>query len=543
MSKVRNSGSTMNNAELIVQILKKAGTTNGFGIPSGNVLPLMEAMRAHDLPFVLTAHEGSAGFAADVMGRMTGAPGLGIATLGPGATNLATGVGNAWLDRSPMIAITCNLNTDQLGRRIQMYIDHHQLFAPITKATLALREGSVAETVVEAIRIAMSEPRGPVHLDLPEDVAVAPATEAVPDISAFDRIAPAEKGSIDAGLEILRSAKKPVAVIGSSAMRMENTGLLRAFIERHGIPFATTTMAKGMIDEDHPLSIGCIERGKRQMQRAFLRKSDLIVGLGYDTIEVEYEAWIADTPLLQIDIEAVDAAPSVNVRGEVTGDLDASLSAMAAAAACDNDWVDADIADHRESFQAALRPASENLTPHEVIDVVRDVLPSDGVLTFDVGAHTHQIASQWTAHAPKTFHISNGWSSMGFGLPSAIAAKLARPDLPVVCVLGDGCFQMTCGEMAAARRLGICLPVVVLDDRWLGLIRVKQERRQLPIYGTALQEEEYRDPPAHYFGVPAVGARNAEILRAELGKALRSDGPTVIEAIVDAEHYSDTVFD
>lgn len=533
----------MNNAELIVQILKKAGTTHGFGIPSGNVLPLMDAMRLHDLPFVLTAHEGSAGFAADVMGRMTGAPGLGIATLGPGATNLATGVGDAWLDRSPMIAITCNLNTDQLGRRIQMYIDHHQLFAPITKATLQLREGSVAETVVEAIRLAMSEPQGPVHLDLPEDVAVAPATENVPDLTDVALLGAAADAEIENALGILACAKRPVAVIGSNAMRMRNPDLLRAFVERHDIPFATTTMAKGMIDEDHPLSIGCIERGKRQMQRAFLLRSDLIVGLGYDTIEVEYEAWIGDTPLLQIDIERVDVASSVNVAGEATGDLDASLTALSAASGNENIWTSSEIADHRRDFQTALRPSAQTFTPHEAIDVVRDVLPPEGILTFDVGAHTHQIASQWVSHAPKTFHITNGWSSMGFGLPSAIAAKLARPDLPVVCVLGDGCFQMTCGEMATAKRLGLCLPVVVLDDRWLGLIRVKQQRRQLPIYGTALQEEEYQDPPAHYFGVPAVGARNAEILRTELGKALRSDGPTVIEAIVDAEHYSDTVFD
>ena len=126
-------------------------------------------------------------------------------------------------------------------------------------------------------------------------------------------------------------------------------------------------------------------------------------------------------------------------------------------------------------------------------------------LSFDVGAHTHQIASQWTAHAPKTFLITNGWSSMGFGLPAAIAAKLARPDLPVVCLIGDGCFQMTCGEVATAKRLGLTLPIVVLDDKWLALIKVKQIRRQFPLYGTELQEEDYRDPPAHYFGVPAVG--------------------------------------
>ena len=169
----------MNNADLIVATLKAAGIDRGFGIPSGNVLPLMEAMRKGGVDFVLTAHEGSAGFAADVTGRMTGAPGPCIATLGPGATNLATGVGNAWLDRSPMIAITCNLNTDQLGRRIQMWIDHHALFKPITKASFRLEKGKIAETVNEAIRIAMSEPRGPVHLDLPEDVALAPAREAM----------------------------------------------------------------------------------------------------------------------------------------------------------------------------------------------------------------------------------------------------------------------------------------------------------------------------------------------------------------------------
>src|SRR6516165_1922630 len=167
----------MNNADLIITTLKANGVTRGFGIPSGNVLPLMEAMRTGGVEFVLTAHEGSAGFAADVTGRMTGVPGLAIATLGPGATNLATGIGCAYLDRSPMIAITCNLNTDQLGRRIQMWIDHHKLFAPITKATQRLETGHIAETVNQAIRLALAEPRGPVHLDLPEDVALAPSRE------------------------------------------------------------------------------------------------------------------------------------------------------------------------------------------------------------------------------------------------------------------------------------------------------------------------------------------------------------------------------
>src|SRR3954447_17284744 len=193
----------MNNADLIVATLKAAGIDRGFGIPSGNVLPLMEAMRKGGVDFVLTAHEGSAGFAADVTGRMTGKPGLCIATLGPGATNLTTGVGNAWLDRSPLIAITCNLNTDQLGRRIQMWIDHHALFAPITKASFRLEKGKIAETVKEAIRVAMSEPRGPVHLDLPEDVALAPAREDVASAKPLSRLVQAPDSAITRAAELI----------------------------------------------------------------------------------------------------------------------------------------------------------------------------------------------------------------------------------------------------------------------------------------------------------------------------------------------------
>jgi acetolactate synthase-1/2/3 large subunit len=533
----------MNNADLIVATLKKVGVTRGFGIPSGNVLPVMEAMRTGGIDFVLTAHEGSAGFAADVTGRLTGIPGFCIATLGPGATNLATGVGNAWLDRSPMIAITCNLNTDQLGRRIQMYIDHHALFTPITKASLAFRHGHVADTLAEALHIAMSEPRGPVHIDLPEDVALAPAEEDIPDIMPDGKIAPASDEAVSRAATLLAEAKRPVAVLGSTAMRIADHNQLRRFVEHHNMPFAVTTMAKGLIDDDHPLAVGCIERGRRQHQRALLRSADLIVGLGYDTIEVEYEAWIGETPLLQIDIDPVDVADSVNLLHEVTGDLASSIERLCAVPASGSLWTEQDVAKHGETFQALLRPDAAGFPAHQAIDAVRAALPSDGILTFDVGAHTHQIAGQWAAHAPKSFLITNGWSSMGFGLPSAIAAKLANPEKDVVCLIGDGCFQMTCGELATAKRLGITLPVVVLDDRWLGLIRVKQMRRQFGIYGTELQAEDYREPPAHYFGVPAVGVRNAEDLNTAVKEALAASHPTVIEAVVNSDHYIDTVFD
>ncbi|MFQ5899610.1 MAG: thiamine pyrophosphate-binding protein, partial [Candidatus Methylomirabilia bacterium] len=468
----------MNNADLIVKTLKEAGVRYGFGIPSGNVLPLIEAMRRGGIHFVLTAHEGSAGFAADVMGRLTGVPGLCLATLGPGATNLTTGVGAAYLDRSPLLAITCNLNTPQLGRRIQMSVDHQTLFRPVTKASLVFRKGRVAWALEEAVQLAVSEPLGPVHMDLPEDVALAPAVEDVPSIAQGKRRRPAAEAAIQKAGELLREAKRPVAVLGSSAMRMERPALLREFIESHRLPFASTTMAKGMIDEDHPRSIGCIERARRQVQREFLRGADLIVGLGYDVVEVEYEAWIGSVPLLSVDIDPVDADASVNIAHEVIGDLDSSLERLNRLQPSSSEWSAEAALRHKAKYQRSLRPAVKGFAPHQAIDVVREVLPRDGMLAFDVGAHTHQIAGQWAAHEPRTFLVTNGWSSMGFGLPAAIAAKLARPERPVVAMIGDGCFQMTCGEVATAKRLGLSLPIVVLADRWLSLIQVKQKRRQ-----------------------------------------------------------------
>jgi acetolactate synthase I/II/III large subunit len=422
---------------------------------------------------------------------------------------------------------------------VQMHIPHHQFFAPITKATLKLRSGTIAATVAEAVRIALSEPQGPVHLDLPEDVALAPAREDPVAIAAPTRCPEPDAAALASARGFIARARRPVAVIGASAMRMRDPGLLRRFVERHRLPFATTAMAKGLIDDDHKLSLGCIERARRQVQRRFLATADLIIGVGYDTAEVEYEAWIGATPLLHIDIAPADTDGSVKIVHQVTGDLDLALAALAIEGAASG-WNEDDIARHRKAFQASLRPPTNEFSPHQAIDVVRAVLPRDGILAFDVGAHTHQIASQWPAPAPRRFLLTNGWSSMGFGLPAAIAAKLARPDLPVVAIIGDGCFQMTCGEVASAARLGLALPIVVLDDRWLALIKVKQERRNYPYVGTELP---LAPPPAHYFGVPAVAASNAGELESALRRALAADHPTVIEAAVDPSHYSETVYD
>jgi len=550
----------MNNADVIVRALHAAGIRHCFGVPSGNVIPLMDAMRRGGIDFVLTAHEGSAGFAADVMARLSGTPGFCAATLGPGATNLATGVGNAWLDRSPLIAVTCNLPSSQIGRRMQMWIDHQALFKPITKASIMLRPGEVMSAVREALTIALSEPAGPVHLDLPEDVAVAAAADEPAEPPSPSRRPPPPAPAIRHAAGILASSQRPIAVIGANARRMQSVELLHRFVHHHRLPFFTTTMAKGLIDEDDELCLGCIERARRQVQRAFLRRADLIVGIGYDTVEVEYEAWAQGVGILHVDIEPADVDATVDMQAELVGDLDAAVTALLAAAARPPAWNGEELREHRRQFRQSLRPsgavradpsrrlAAGSMSPHIAIDVVRDVLPRDGILAFDVGAHTHQIASQWTAHAARSFLITNGWSSMGFGLPAAIAAKIARPDAAVVCIVGDGCFQMTCGELAVARRLGLSIPFVVLVDHCLSLIKVKQERRNVPVYGTRLQDDRELEavwpaPPAHYFGVPACGAASPAELARLLQRAFAAPGPTVIEAAVDADGYLETVYD
>jgi len=231
----------------------------------------------------------------------------------------------------------------------------------------------------------------------------------------------------------------------------------------------------------------------------------------------------------------------VNVLVNAAGDLDRAIEHLAELPTHRTDWSPTDFATHRQALDAALRPGSERLGPHHVLDVLRDKLPADGILAYDVGAHTHQIASQWRTDRPHACLSTNGWSSMGYGMPAAYAAKLANPDRSVVGVVGDGCFHMTVGELNLARRLNLPVPIIVLNDGWLGLIKVKQERKHYPHAGTYLGD--LPASPPHYFGVPCRAARDERQLREAIEWGLSLGGPSVIEAFIDVEPYSTTVYD
>ena len=531
----------MKNAELLVHMLEEAGVRWIFGIPSGPVLPLIEALRKSSIEFVLTVSETSAGFMAQTVGNLTGVPGVCVSTLGPGATNLATGVGSAWLDRSPLIAITCNVGTEWLERRIQMRIDHHALFQPLTKATLPLRCGRGGEAGARALTLASAEPPGPVHLDLPEDVALAETSESskivgrgepLPDISADV----AEKLTA-----VLKRSRRPLLVTGLTFTRSKAASRLLKFVETQNIPFISTLHAKGFLPESHPNWAGVLGRARRTDVNEIIRKADVIVAVGFDPVEINYEEWLGKIPLIHISTEASDVGPDITLLLNESGDLDRAIQRMNEIAPLPNDWSESELAAHRRILERSLRPDCRGLAPHHVLDILRKKLPPDAILAYDVGAHTHQIATQWRTDHSWSCLATNGWSSMGYGMPAAYAAKLVYPDRVVVGVVGDGCFQMTVGELATARRLGLAVPIIVLNDGWLGLMKVKQERKGYALSGVYLGQPP--ESPPHYFGVSCRSARDERSLRDAIDWSLKLEGPSVIEAFVDVEPYSLTVFD
>ncbi len=532
----------MNNSDLIVHTLEQAGVRWVFGIPSGPVLPLIEALRQSSVEFVLTASETSAAFMASTVGYLTGIPGVCASTVGPGATNLTTGIGCAWLDRAPALAITCNVATPWLERRIQMRIDHHKLFEPLTKASLACRQANVGELFTRALGIATQEPPGPVHLDLPEDVALGPALEArgtpitaapLPDLS--DQVAAAISRA-------LQRAKRPLLITGLSFTRSVAGRDLLQFIERQRMPFVTTLHGKGFLPESHALSAGVLGRARRSDVKRFTDQADLVIAVGYDPIEINYEEWVKQgTPILHVNTEAAESGNGLNFVWNKACDLTAAIHATVGVQPVTSEWSMPDLRAHQDGFDKALRPAGASFAPFQVLDILREKLPADGILAYDVGAHTHQIASQWRTDQPRTLLATNGWSSMGYGMPAAYAAKLVHRDRAVVGVVGDGCFQMTAGELALARRLNLAVPLIVLNDGWLGLMKVKQEKRKYPLSGVWLGEPP--ESPAHYFGVPCRSAKSPADFRLALDWAFSLGGPSVVETFVDAERYASTVFD
>jgi acetolactate synthase-1/2/3 large subunit len=561
-------------AQVVVETLAEIGVRHVFGVPSGGWVDYMEALRRTDgIDFVLTTHEGGAAFMATVCGRLTGVPGVCFGTFGPGATNLSTGVGCALLDRSPVIALTDEMPESMRGRTTQMGIDHQALFAPITKKTTRLEKGLIREILLDAAHVAMSERPGPVHIGLPlglsrEMEVTAGAGNSRAATQAFSPPPPAAAAGNDLLEEmgrLFQAARKPVLAIGLGAVRAGVEEEITALAELYGLPVVLTPMAKGVLQNSHPNYAGVLFHALSDHVGRTHRQADLVVAIGYDPVEFNLEAWMPDAPLLNIDTVAADLDTSkfdlaVDVVGDIATSMYCLLGLDQGEIAVGKDWDQPALNERRRHMFEQLS-ASENaatpkrgIDPRAALDILREALPGDGIMTADVGAHLHLIGQKWPTPWAGAQLMTNGWSSMGYAIPAAIAAKLCHPQLPVCAVMGDGGFLMTAGELAVAVRERLPIVFVLFTDRELALIRIKQERKGNPAYGTpvggAPVEGAAPSAPdarplaihqANVFGVPMTRTSSADEFELSLRAAFEADGPTIVEAIIDPGEYDDLV--
>lgn len=530
-------------ARNVIEALRDMGVRHVFGVPSGGWVDYMEAIRTTDgIEFVLTSHEGGASFMADICGRLTGVPGVCFGTFGPGATNLATGVGGATLDRSPVIALTDEMPAHLRGRTVQMAIDHQALFAPLTKATTRIEAGNAVPTLAEAARVALSGRPGAVHVGLPQGMSAEKVAVAKMAAVAVDTAPVAGPEEITRLVAAFEQADRPILAVGLGAVQAQVQDRVAALAERFGLPVVLTPMAKGMLAEAHPSYAGVLFHALSDVVGLTHVEADLVVAIGYDPVEFNYEGWMRDgLPIASIDIAPVDIDSALHpVVADAVGNIGPSIDALLVLPLSDKGWNLDEIAARKADMFKRLSPKSDRFGPCAALDVLRDVLPDQGIMTCDVGAHTHLIGQHWRTPRPGTQIMSNGWSSMGFGLPAAIAAKLCKPEVPVCCVVGDGGFLMTVGELATAAREKLPIVIVVFTDNDLALIRIKQEKKSNPIYGTPVRAEGTIGGPS-LFGVPVKVAQNAEEFRAALVAGFAHDGPVIVEALLDSREYDGLV--
>jgi len=522
--------------ELIARRLRDHGVRRFFGIPGGPSIPYMEAFRREGIDFILTSHEASAAVMADVTARLSGVTGVCHATYGPGAVNLASGVGGALLDRTPLLALTSEMSDEWSGRTAQMNIDHQALFRPVTKATLRLSSGKADELINHSLGIANEEYPGPVHIGLPSDLAGSNASGRESTMAGDARRQESKNHQDERIRVLLASSRRPLLAVGLTSIRTGAGPMLVDFLEKRRVPVVVTPMAKGVIPSDHPCFAGVLFHALSDRLLRLTKEADLIIGLGYDPVEYNYESWIPDVPLVHFDSVRTD----LNIKGAI-----GSVSPPA-------DWFTALLllsespgmvslaSEVREEIKNLLNNASGEFNPVTVLSVLQDMLPANAIVTADVGSHLHLMGQMWKVPATGRLIMTNGWSSMGFALPAAIAAALERPDLPVVCITGDGGLLMHAGEMITARRLGLGITVVVISDGELNLISIKESWRGLKPYGTRLYERTMFGANS-FLGTDVVHVADTRNLRSAISRAMNSRTGLILEAAVDPSVYSELI--
>ncbi|HEY8648826.1 MAG TPA: acetolactate synthase large subunit [Candidatus Limnocylindria bacterium] len=524
-------------ADLVVRCLENEGVRHVFGLPGEETLALGLALEdSQQIQSVVVRHEQGAAFMADVYGRLSSYPGVCLATLGPGATNLLTGVADANLDRAPLVAITGQAGLERIHKESHQYVDVLRMFAPVVKwnARIDLPE-TAPEIVRKAFRLARLEKPGATHIELPEDVAEREVVGA-PLAVRRTRYPQAGDDALARAAEVINRAAHPIVLVGNGVIRREASGhgavaALRSFIARSHLSTTHTFMAKGALDDRDPAalpSVGLQRPGADLASIAELREADAVVAVGYDLVEWAPGLWNPghDKQIVHLDSTPAEVdmsyVPSIEVVGEIADSLDALAALVEPRAVRDHPMRD-------------LRVAGDGafpLWPRRVVADLREALGDDGIVISDVGAHKVWLSRLYPARLPNTVVIANGYAAMGIAVPGAIAAKLVHPERKVVAFCGDGGFLMNAQELETARRLGTAFVALVLVDGRYGVIEANQQRRFQRSGGV-----EFGNPDlvglARAFGLPGYAVTSADDLLPTLRRALDEPGAALVAVPID----------
>ena len=529
----------MTNAEAIARVLADAGVEYAFGLPGGEVVALIDALRRAGIQFHLVGHEASAAFMADVTGQITGRPGVCVATLGPGAANLVTGIAGAYLERSPVLALTATISADLYPSFTHQRLPLDRLFAPITKQSLVLDGADTGAKVAAACDLARSGRPGPVHVALSSDLAVREVragTTAAPVAGGAN--ATGATGDREAALRMLREAQRPLLHVGVGA-RPEDAVAVRRLLDATQWPWITTPKGKGVVPETHPRFLG-VASGMAidQVVEETLDASDLVVGVGFDPVECAGSAFI-NRPT--VNITRWPTAEGDYRPLELVGDIGAIVSDLIFRLK-PQPWPDDLLRERRRAIVRDPRSAGGGggLSPLAVLRALRETLPEEAVVACDVGSHKLLLGQFWVTTAPHTFFMSNGLSSMGYGLPAAMAAALHFPNRPIAALVGDGGMLMMAHNLPLLASLRLPILTVVFTDDSLSLIRFAQTRRSLPVYGTGFEAPDFTEV-ASAFGIDAARATSLDEVKVHAGRALGSRAPFLLDVRVDLNEYDDVL--
>ncbi len=532
----------MKASDLFVQCLETEGIEYIFGVPGEeNAHMMMSLEQSGKITFILTRHEQGAAFMAEVYGRLTGNPAGCLGTLGPGASNLITGVADANMDRAPMLVLTGQAATTRLHKESHQVMDIVSMFEPVTKwSTTVHHPNNIPEIIRKAVRLARTEKPGACHIELPENLAEEEATTHPLPVRKFRRPVPDDK-IVDRAFDLIRNARQPIIIAGNGCIRKRASKQLRIFCEKTGIGVISTFMAKGCVDMDADYCLYTIGLQARDLVSLAVEEADLVITLGYDMVEYHPRLWNPqrNKTIIHADFLPAEIDAHYNPETEIVGDLAHTLWML-------NKRVDAvgglrfDL-----SYQAAVRremteefalhkddDTENTIRPQKVLWDARQVMGPHDILLSDVGAHKMWIARHYQCHMPNTCLIPNGFCSMGFALPGSIAAALVYPNRRILAICGDAGFLMNVQEMETARRLNVNVVVMIWEDHAYGLIVWKQDNE----FGSHT-DLSFGNPDwvllAEAFGWNGHRVENSRDLAGALESAFREEGPSLVVVPID----------